>query len=105
MRQGSPGVKWTSRAPDADGVLRLALQNQFLVSQQDGVATVSIPDLGSIVNRVIAEPIRMETQRYGQRVNVIWLPAREFLTAEKSLDGIGPSARSLSVAGWRSTTG
>lgn len=72
--------------------LCLDFQNEFTIGRIDGETKVMVPDLICVLDNVSGEAIGTETIRYGQRVNVISLPAANILTCEEGLKIVGPRA-------------
>jgi DUF917 family protein len=70
----------------------LAFQNEFAVGWLDGEPRVMTPDLICVMDSVSGEAVGTETLRYGQRVNVIALPAPPILLSPRGLEHVGPKA-------------
>ena len=71
---------------------KLDFQNEFSIGWLDGVVCVTVPDLICLLDALSGEAVGTETVRFGQRVNVIALPAPEILLSEAGLRHVGPRA-------------
>lgn len=92
-RDGFAMGEVTLAALDGDGTVTIEFQNEFLVARdEDGRALATVPDLICILDKDNAEPITTGALRYGQRVQVIGVPAPELLTTDPALEVIGPGA-------------
>lgn len=65
-------------------------QNEYTVGWLDGVVTVTVPDLICILDSIDGTATGTETLRYGQRVDVLSLPAAPVMTTERGLRSVGP---------------
>lgn len=71
---------------EPERVMTIQIQNENLVAFEADQPVVTVPDLITMVDIETATPMTTESLRYGQRVNVLALPAEErWLTA----DGLG----------------
>jgi hypothetical protein len=70
----------------------LAFQNEFAVGWLDGTPRVTTPDLICVMDSVGGEAVGTEVLRYGQRVQVVALPAPAILTTPRGLEHVGPRA-------------
>ena len=75
--------------------LNIQFQNEYLIAIQDGAVRASVPDLIIIVDRETAEPITVETLRYGHRVKVIAAAAPAALRTPQALSVIKPQCFGL----------
>ena len=76
----------------AGGAFSIDFQNEFTVGRHDGVVRVTVPDLICVLDSVSGEAVGTETVRYGQRVDVVSLPAADVMTSEEGLAHVGPRA-------------
>nr|WP_321981265.1 DUF917 domain-containing protein [uncultured Cohaesibacter sp.] len=74
----------------ADKVLEIDFQNEFSVARLEGKLLACVPDLITVLDEETAEAIGAEILRYGQRVQVIALPANPIMTSEQGLAVVGP---------------
>ncbi|TPW31987.1 DUF917 domain-containing protein [Pararhizobium mangrovi] len=72
--------------------LEMGFQNEWAIAMRDGVAIGMTPDLLCLLDTVSGEAIGTETVRYGQRVNLIALPAPQILKTPAGLEAVGPRA-------------
>ena len=70
----------------------LDFQNEFSVGSLNGEAIVMTPDLICVVDSISGEGIGTESIRYGQRVDVLVLPAPEIFLSARGLELVGPRA-------------
>jgi DUF917 family protein len=91
-REGFALGEVTLAALDGDAELTIEFQNEFLIARADGEVLASVPDLICIVDKDTGEPITTGSLRYGQRVQVIAVPAPDLLKTEAALEVIGPRA-------------
>ena len=70
----------------------LDFQNEFSVGSLNGEAIVMTPDLICVVDSISGEGIGTESIRYGQRVDVLVLPAPEIFLSPRGLELVGPRA-------------
>lgn len=75
--------------------LEVTFQNEFLVARQDGKVLAIVPDLICMVDRETAEPIPVESIKYGQRIKVLGVSAAPIMRTEASLAVFGPQAFGL----------
>lgn len=80
---------------DPETKLDLQFQNEFLVAIQNGAVRAIVPDLIIVVDRETAEPITVESLRYGQRVKVIAAAAPAALRTPQALQVIRPECFGL----------
>ena len=76
----------------AGEVFDVDFQNEFTVGRRDGEVCVTVPDLICILDSVSGVALGTETIRYGQRVDVLSLPAADIMTSEEGLASVGPRA-------------
>ncbi|MFO1056512.1 MAG: DUF917 domain-containing protein [Dongiaceae bacterium] len=67
-------------------------QNEFTVGWLDGRVAVTVPDLICILDSLDGTALGTETIRYGQRVDVLSLPAAPVMTSPRGLEFVGPRA-------------
>ncbi|WP_028936284.1 DUF917 domain-containing protein [Pseudonocardia spinosispora] len=72
--------------------MRLLIQNELLVAIDNGTPVLTPPDLICVLDHENAQPITTETLAYGQRVDVIALPAARQWHRDGFLDVVGPRA-------------
>ncbi|WP_028921048.1 DUF917 domain-containing protein [Pseudonocardia acaciae] len=77
---------------DPTRTLRLLIQNELLVALDDGRPVVTPPDLICVLDQENAQPITTETLAYGQRVEVVALPAAPRWRRDGFLELVGPAA-------------
>lgn len=82
---------------EAGRSVRIDFQNENLAIWDDGRATVTVPDLISVVATDTGEPITTEMIRFGTRVDVLVLPCPDLLKTEIALAVVGPRAFGLDV--------
>ncbi len=73
----------------------IVFQNENLIARQGGKVRAIVPDLISIVDRDSAEPLTIETLKYGQRVKVIGISAPPALRTPEALAVFGPQCFGL----------
>ena len=67
-------------------------QNEFSIGRLNGDVVVTVPDLICILDSETAEALGTETIRYGQRVDVLSLPADPLQISDEGLQWVGPRA-------------
>jgi DUF917 family protein len=77
---------------DGDRLLRLEIQNEYLVAMERGEALASVPDNITVVDSATADAISTEQIRYGQRVTVIAFPSTPVWRTPRGLQTVGPRA-------------
>jgi len=77
---------------DGDRLVRLEIQNEYLVALERGEALASVPDNISVVDSTTAEAISTEEIRYGQRVTVIAFPSSPVWRTVRGIETVGPRA-------------
>jgi hypothetical protein len=70
--------------------LKLQFQNENLMAEVDGEIVVSVPDLITLLDTEIGEPITTENLRYGFRVTVLGIPCNEKWRTPEGLELVGP---------------
>ena len=70
--------------------LNITFRNEYLVARQNGRTVTIVPDLICVVDSETAEPITVETLRYGQRVKVLGISAAPLLRTPAALAVVGP---------------
>lgn len=70
----------------------LNFQNEFLRATIEDYTIATVPDLISVVDTETGKPILADEIQFGQRVDVICIPAPELLTTETALEVVGPKA-------------
>ena len=79
-----------SSLENSDDQLQVTFQNENLLAAQNGQTMAIVPDLISIVDRETAEPITVESLKFGQRVKVIGTSAAPIMRTAESLAVFGP---------------
>jgi DUF917 family protein len=77
---------------DGDRLVRLEIQNEYLVALEQGEALASVPDNICVVDSSTADAISTEQIRYGQRVTVIAFPSTPVWRTPRGIDTVGPRA-------------
>jgi hypothetical protein len=62
---------------DADRTMRIEIQNENLIAFENGRAVITVPDLITLIDVETAIPMTTESLAYGQRLNVLGMPAHE----------------------------
>lgn len=75
---------------DADDVLTLTFQNEFLVARRNQTVIATVPDLICLVDNETVEPITAERMRYGQRATVIGIGAPDIMRSAQALTAVAP---------------
>jgi DUF917 family protein len=73
-------------------IFAVDFQNEFSLARHDGVVRVTVPDLICILDSLTGIALGTETIRYGQRVDVLSLPAHPIMTSDAGLRRVGPRA-------------
>ncbi len=73
----------------------IALQNEFLSFERDGVTEVCVPDLIVLLDLDTGHAITTDVLRYGQRVAVVAMPCHDLLRTPEALAVVGPQAFGL----------
>lgn len=79
----------------SDRTLEVTFQNEFLIAKEDGVVRAIVPDLICMVDRETAEPIPVDSLKYGQRIKVLGVSAAPIMRTVDSLAVFGPQAFGL----------
>ncbi len=83
-------------ALDGSGrTLEVNFQNEFLIAKEDGIVRAVVPDLVCMVDRETAEPIPVDSLKYGQRIKVLGVSAAPIMRTVESLAVFGPQAFGL----------
>jgi DUF917 family protein len=77
---------------NADDEFLLHFQNEFSLGLKNDKPEVMTPDLICVVDSLSGEGIGTDVIRYGQRVDVLALPAPEVFLTPAGLDAVGPRA-------------
>jgi DUF917 family protein len=77
---------------DPERVMRIEIQNEYLVAYENDVPVITVPDLISMLDHETATPITTETLAYGQRLEVIGMPCAPEWHQPGWLDLVGPKA-------------
>lgn len=86
----SGNVKVTQR--NGTKTCLLNFQNEFLRAKIEDRTIATVPDLISVLDTETGKPILADEIQFGQRVDVVCIPAPELLTTEAALDVVGPKA-------------
>ncbi|WP_132122882.1 DUF917 domain-containing protein [Actinocrispum wychmicini] len=73
-------------------LLRLEMENEYLLAIRDGAVTASTPDILTVVDRRTGVPISCDLIRAGTEVAVLHLPTAEFWTDPRHLPAVAPRA-------------
>lgn len=76
-------------------VLRVEMENEFLMALVDGEVVATTPDLLCVLNRQSAQPLSAERLRAGEEVFVVALPGPSWWRRPDRLAMVGPSAFGL----------
>ncbi|WP_033292654.1 DUF917 domain-containing protein [Amycolatopsis jejuensis] len=79
----------------AEGLIRLEMENEYLLALVDGVVTASTPDVICVLDRRTGEAISSESVRLGIEVAVLQLPAPGFWTDRARSWAIEPASYGL----------
>jgi uncharacterized protein len=77
---------------DAGRLIRLELQNEYLVALEGGRLLASVPDLITMLDSETADAISADRVRYGQRVVVIAFGCDPVWRTERGIAAAGPRA-------------
>ena len=77
---------------DPSRIMRIEIQNEFLIAFEDGRPIITAPDLICILDHENAAPITTETLAFGQRVDVVGLPCAPEWHQPGMLELVGPTA-------------
>lgn len=72
--------------------VKIQIQNENLLAEEDGRVLAVVPDLISILDLDSAEAITTERLRYGQRVNVLGVRVPPIMRTPEALAVFGPAA-------------
>ena len=72
--------------------MTINFQNEWVVVWRDGAPLATTPELICVLDSDTGEAIGTEMVRYGQRVNVIVLPAPEIFLTPRGLELVGSRA-------------
>ncbi|MDQ0212989.1 DUF917 domain-containing protein [Arthrobacter bambusae] len=75
---------------DPDRTMRVDIQNENLIAFEDGEAKVMTPDLITFLDIETATPMTTESLSYGQRLNVIGMPAYSAWRTPAGVELAGP---------------
>ena len=70
--------------------MHIEFQNEHLIARVNEKTVAIVPDLICIVDRETAQPITVETLKYGQRVKVIGTSAAPIMRTDAALNVFGP---------------
>lgn len=70
--------------------MEISFQNEHLVAREQGRTRAIVPDLICLVDRETAEPVPVESLKYGQRLKVIATSAAPIMRTPESLAVFGP---------------
>lgn len=79
----------TGEGPE-QGPVTLTFQNEFLAIQNGSSMLAMVPDLICAVDQFCAEPVTVESLRYGQRLTLLGIGAPPILRTPEALTVIGP---------------
>jgi DUF917 family protein len=75
---------------DSGRLLRLEIQNEYLVALEDGEVRASVPDIITVLDTETGDAIHTERLRYGQRVSVIAFPCDPIWRTPRGMELAGP---------------
>ncbi|MEW6472806.1 MAG: DUF917 domain-containing protein [Actinomycetota bacterium] len=78
--------------PAGNRLLRLEIQNEFLVALEEGYVQASVPDIITVIDLHTGEPIVTERLRFGQQVSVVSFPVDPAWRTAAGLALTGPAA-------------
>lgn len=73
-------------------LLRLEMENEYLLALRDGVVVATTPDVLAVLDRRTGVPISCDAVRHGVEVAVLQLPAAPFWTDPRRLPVVCPRA-------------
>jgi DUF917 family protein len=73
-------------------LLRLEMENEYLLALRDGVVVATTPDVLAVLDRRTGVPISCDAVRHGIEVAVLQLPAPDFWTDPRHLPVVCPRA-------------
>jgi uncharacterized protein len=73
-------------------LMRLEIQNEYLVALEDGEVRASVPDIITVLDSESGDAIHTERLRYGQRVSVIAFPCDPIWRTPRGMELAGPRA-------------
>jgi len=77
---------------DSGRLMRLEIQNEYLVALEDGEVRASVPDIITVLDSESGDAIHTERLRYGQRVSVIAFACDPIWRSPRGLELAGPRA-------------
>lgn len=83
--------------PDAGRQVTVTVQNECLAVQEGAAVIATVPDLIGIFDAATAEPVPVESIRFGQRVTVLAWPCDPLWRTDRGLEIAGPAAFGLNV--------
>jgi len=84
------GVVTLEHLEDSSRTLRVDIQNENLIAFEDGVPLITTPDLITFLDIETGTPMTTESLAYGQRLNVIGMPAHEAWQTDDGIALAGP---------------
>lgn len=70
----------------------IIFQNEYLHLSIEEQTVATVPDLISLLDTETAEPLLSDDVEFGQRVEVVCIPAPDLLTTSSALEVVGPEA-------------
>jgi uncharacterized protein len=86
----SVGVATIAPFDPARGLVRITIQNEYLLAMEGDRVLAIVPDLVCLLDVDTAEPITTERLRYGQRVNVLAIQTPPIMRTPEALKVFGP---------------
>jgi DUF917 family protein len=74
------------------GECRVAFQNEYLLAERDGEIIATVPDIVSLLDSETGTPVLSDVVQFGQRVDVVGVPATDLFRTERALAVVGPQA-------------
>lgn len=75
--------------------VEVTFRNEHLMAKKDGKVLAIVPDLICLVDNETAEPVPVESLKYGQRLSVLGVSAPPILRSEEALKVVGPASFGL----------
>jgi uncharacterized protein len=105
-RRGFPrGAVIVADLEEAGRIVRLEVQNEYLLALADGVPVAAVPDLICPIERGSCEPVDVEQLHYAQEIDVVTLPAADAWHTPEGLALAGPQAFGYRLPGHRTSPG
>lgn len=83
---------------ESHALLRLEMENEYLLALRDGVVVATTPDVLAVLDRRTGAPVSCDGVRRGMEVAVLQLPAPGFWLDPRLLPAVRPSAYGIDAA-------